>query len=224
MIYTGRLGKRHFTVQKQRDMIAGHGANVLVIPTVTCPCLTMEQLFDPLCPECQGTGRFPQPALQYTTVLALIQDTGKQDYHEAGSWTEGQILCLTPPEISLALWDTVTMLDVRDTFSDEVLQRGVKDRVRFSQGVEVELVLDRTQPYLLGTDYVLTPPNVITWQPTGSSPATGTYYSIRYSAFPTYAVFQDNERLRVENRTRQAQEVILKRLDRIDPQRPFPVP
>lgn len=218
---TGRLGKRHFNVDKQRTLIASHGATCLVIPTVVCPCILPERLFDPLCSQCQGNGRFPQPHLQYTVTLGMIQDTGKDDYHEPGAWVEGQILCLTPPEVSLALWDLVTMLDVRDTFADEVLQRDVMDRLRFSQGIEMELVLDRTRTYAPGVDYVLTPPNTITWLPGGNAPASRAFFSVRYNAFPTYAVFLDNERLRVENHTRQSQEVILRRLDRIKPDHPF---
>lgn len=221
---TGRLGQRHFNVDKQRALISGHGQTCLVIPGVKCPCVLQEYLFDPLCPQCQGNGRFPQPHLQYTTTLALIMDTGKQDYQEQGTWVEGQIQCLTPPEITLALWDLVTLLDIRDTFADEVLQYTVKDRVRFSQGVQIELVVDRVRTYLDGVDYVFTPPHTLTWLPGGTSPAPGAWYSVRYSAHPTYCVFMDNERLRVENHTLQSQEVILKRLDRIRPEHPFPVP
>jgi hypothetical protein len=219
---SGRLGTRHFNVQKQRDLIAGHGASCLIIPAVMCPCLTLEKLPDPLCTSCGGSGRFPQDALQYTATLALLTNDPRDEDHPEGSWTFGETRCSLPPEVDLSEWDTVTILDIRDTFS-EVLQRGIKDTVRFRQGVVLGIVLDRDQVYSPETDYTLTPPNTITWAG-GAAPAAYSMYSVRYSAFPTYAVKHESPRLRLENRTQQAQVVTLKRLDQLDLARDFLTP
>lgn len=224
MLYTGRLGQRHFSVKKQRDMIAGHGATCLIIPTVSCPCLLKENLTDPLCANCLGSGRYPQPQLQQITTLALLQDKAKDNDYEAGTWTSGDVICLVPPEISLSQDDTVTVLDIRDTFNEEILQRGIQDKVRFQQGVVLELVLDELTVYRPTLDYILTPPATVAWVLGGNAPPTLGRYTVRYSAHPTYAVNVDNPGLRLENHTEQAQKVLLKRLDRLDPQRPFTTP
>jgi hypothetical protein len=223
---TGRLGQRHFAVNKQITGITSHGMTVLVIPTLACPCITEEGLFDPSDIHCRGTGRWPQTSLQYQTTLGLLLERSKRDYHEPGSWIAGDILCLTPPGVELGDRDFVRALDRRETFTDEVLQRGVRDTVRFTGGVVLLQVRDFTRTYSAGTDFALTPPNLVTWLPGGQAPPAGGYYALRYQAFPEFLVFLDNPRLRVEGHAAQSQEVVLRRLDAIFPEgfRPLEIP
>jgi hypothetical protein len=215
MVGSGRLGHRHFNLDKQRALIRGHGVTCLVQPTVSCPCITYEQQFDPLCGRCRGTGRWPQASLEYTVTLAMIQEDSRRQYHEPGSWTEGSILCITPPEVTLAERDLIRVLDVKDIFDDEVLQKGVLDRVRFQAGVDIEIIVDYTRTYVPDVDYMLVEPNEILWLPGGNAPLESAWYSIRYRAYPEYLVFLDTPRLRAEFHTPQSQEVKLLRLDKI---------
>jgi hypothetical protein len=212
---TGRLGQRHFNLDKQHALIGGHGVTCVVIPTLACPCVRAEGQFDPNDAHCRGTGRWPQPSLQYIVTLGLIAESSKRDYHEAGSWIEGSILCLVPPDVMLADRDLVRMLDTKDVFDDEVLQRGVHDAVRFIEGVSLLMVADFDGVYRPGIDYVLTPPNVVTWLPGGQSPGAGKRFSVRYEAYAEYLSFLDSPRLRVEGHVAQSQEVRLLRLDKL---------
>jgi hypothetical protein len=212
---TGRLGHgRHFSLAKQQALIASHGVNVLVIPTLACPCVTTEGQYNPNDTHCRGTGRWPQEALQYALTLALIEDTGKRAYHEPGSWWEGSILCLAPPDVDVVANDLVRMTEVQDTFNDDVLQRGVRDTVRFISGVTIERVADFTGTYRAGQDYTLAPPNRIAWLP-GRGPAAQARYSVKYTAFAEYLVFLDSPRLRVEGHREQSTELRLMRLDKL---------
>lgn len=148
---SGKLGQRHFTLAKHTAFIAGHGAQCVVVPTLTCPCLTVERQFDPLCTACRGTGRFPQDAAQYVTTLLLTSEDSRKGYHEPGSWVEGTIQATTLPDVRLGDRDLVRLVDLTDTFSDEVLQRGVRDTVRFRAGVVLRRVADLTQAYIDGS-------------------------------------------------------------------------
>jgi hypothetical protein len=215
MLSTGRLGHRRFNLQKQTDMIQRHGVACAVFPCVQCPCLTAEQQFDPLCPACKGTGRFYPPHTQFATTLLLTNETSKRTYEEPGTWTAGTIRASVLPGVRLGERDKVRLVDIRDTFGDEVLTKGIDDEVRFTAGVRLLLVVDRETTYRPGQDYTLTFPNLITWVPGGNAPAFGAQYSCKYEAQPEFLVVNDSPRLRVEHRVPQSQEVLLLRLDKI---------
>jgi hypothetical protein len=148
-------------------------------------------------------------------MLLLSQETSTRTFNDPGTWTSGTIQASVLPGVRLCERDKVQLLDIRDSFTDEVLTRGLDDTTRFDAGVVLEVVADRDRTYTPGRDYVLTAPNVVEWLPGGQMPAFGEQYSCKYSAFPTYLVVQDSPRLRVEHRTPQAQEVVLCRLDRL---------
>jgi len=215
MIRTGRLGRKHFTLEKQVQMIEGHGQQVLVMPCMQCPCLLDDRQFNPVCPSCHGTGRFYPPGQHYATMLLLVQEVSKRTFNDPGTWTSGTIQASVLPGIRLCERDKVQIVDIKDTFADEVLTRGIDDATRFDAGVVLELVADRSTVYVPGRDYQLTPPNIVAWLPGGQMPAFGEQYSVKYSAYPLYLVVNDSPRLRVEHRTPQSQEVVLCRLDRL---------
>jgi hypothetical protein len=148
-------------------------------------------------------------------MLLLAQETSHRAYNDPGTWTDGHIHASILPGISLCERDKVQLLDIRETFSDEVLVRGMDDSMRFDAGVILNVVADLTRTYTPGLDYVLQPPNVVSWLPGGQAPAFGDQYSVKYSAFPLYLVVNDSPRLRVEHGTPQAQEVFMVRLDRL---------
>ena len=215
MPYAGKIGSKHFRLDRQRALITGHGQLVAVFPVLTCACLLDDRQHDPTCLTCHGTGRHYPAAAVYSTTLLLHQEDSKRTFEEAGTWTHGTIRASVLPDVRLCERDKVQLVDIRDTFADEVLTRGIDDRVRFSAGVLLELIADRERVYRPGVDYVLTSPNIVTWLPGGDAPAFMAQYSCKYQAYPLFLVVNDTPRLRVEYRIPQAQEIILCRLDRL---------
>jgi hypothetical protein len=217
MRHGSRIGTMHFSHVREEAFIRGHGQHVAVFPCLNCPCLLEEEQFDPLCPTCHGTGRFYPPGLSFGTVMLLTDESSKRVFLDPGSWIPGSILATVLREVIVADRDKVRLLDVRDTVNDEVLIRGLDDEVRHDAGVVLELVADRDRIYRAGTDYVLIPPNVVSWLPGGYVPAVGEQYSVRYSFLPEFLVVGDTPRLRVEHSVKQASEVMLLRLDKVAP-------
>jgi len=215
MRYGVVFGSRHFNLRKQQDFIAGHGASCRLFPTVVCPCVTVELQFDPLCGVCRGTGRFPQPDLETTLTLLLTQYRARQNFHEPGSWIEGDLQATVPPGVRLTDNTLVRVLDMAIPFNDEVLWKDRIDTVRFSGNVVLGRVRDLTTLYTPGVDYALTPPNTVTWLAGGTAPDPGGAYTVSYTAQPEYLVFMDSPRARVEHRGNYAQVVQLRRLDMI---------
>ena len=209
-----KFGQRHFNLQKQVDFITGHGALCAVTPAVTCPCVTVEVQFDPLCPICRGTGNFPQTDLAFQTTLLLTQYVAKNDYHEPGSWVDGAIQATVLPGLQLAQGSFVRVLDMHVPFTDEVLVRGKLDSVRFQGDVVLARVRDRDRIYLDGADYTFVPPATISWL-VGEGPPFGAPYSVSYTAQPEFLVFITDPRARVESRINYAQVVQLMRLDKL---------
>jgi hypothetical protein len=215
MLQTGRLGRVHFRLEKQVTHIQSHGQQCSVWPVLQCPCLLDDKQFSPICPTCHGTGRYYPPVAQYSTMLLLSQETSQRTFNDPGTWTSGTMQASVLPGVRLCERDKVQLLDIRDSFTDEVLTRGLDDTTRFDAGVVLEVVADHDRTYRPGFDYVLTAPNVVEWLAGGQMPAFGAQYSVKYSAFPVYLVVNDSPRLRVEHRIPQAQEVVLCRLDRL---------
>jgi hypothetical protein len=211
----GRFGHKHFVLDKQRALITGHGQQVIVWPVLQCPCLLDDRQFDPTCVVCHGTGRYYPPSALYPTMLLLHQEDSRRTFEDPGSWTHGFMHATVLPDVRLCERDKVQLLDIRDTMTDEVLTRGVDDRVRFQGGVILDLVADRERVYRQDVDYTLTPPNIVTWLAGGQAPAFMAQYSCKYHAFPEFLVVNDSPRLRVEHRIPQAQEVVLMRLDKV---------
>jgi hypothetical protein len=211
----GRLGTTHLHPELQTAMIQGHGVQVFVQPVVQCPCLTADRQFDPLCPTCHGTGRFYPSGFAYATTLLLTYEASARRYEEAGTWIPGTIHASVLPGLRLAERDKVVVVDFRDTINDEVLIRGVDDTLRFAYGVSLTLVADRDTIYQAGRDYVLTPPNHVTWVPGGLAPPFLGQYACRYDCQVSYLVVTDSPRLRYEHRQGQSQEVLLMRLDHV---------
>ena len=210
----GRLGRRHFDTQKQIDMIQGHGTMVSVFPCVPCPCLLEEGHYDPNCIACGGNGRLYPPDRHYVTTMALVQESTQLLYLGTGTWGSGIVHASILPDIDLAENDQVRCLDKKTVFR-EVLQKDVRDTLRFVSGIEIVFIVDRTTTYFPDRDYVLTAPNLITWVPGGHAPLFSQHYSVRYQAYPDYLVSGDDPRWRVEGRRPQSSEVILMRLDMI---------
>jgi hypothetical protein len=213
MAAVGRLGTTHFTLDKHRAFILGHGEQVVVFPVLQCPCLTPERQFDPLCAVCHGVGRYYPPGSAYSTSMLLTRDQSERTVLEPGSWIPGTIQATLLPGIVLADRDKVRRLALKTTFTDEVLLRGDDETLRFSAGVEIHLVADRSTTYVPGADYTLTPPNTITWLAGGQSPAFMAQYSVRYAAHPDYLVSPDHPRERAEMGVQLSQVVLLHRLD-----------
>jgi Domain of unknown function (DUF4815) len=209
----GRLGQKHLTLDKQVAMIEGHGQQVVVFPVLQCPCLREERQFNPLCPACRGAGTLYPTVLAYATRMLLHRESSARDYLEPGTWYPGTIRASILPGILLAERDKVRMLAIRATYNDEVLVRGLDDRLRFSAGVVLRAVSDLTTVYTQGLDYRLDPPQTIAWLAGGQGPALGAQYSVRYEAYVEYLVSADLPRLRVEHDVPQSQEVVLMRLD-----------
>lgn len=205
-------------VPKQDEIIARRGSLVLVFPVLQCPCLLTDRQFDPICPTCQGTGRFYPPGTQYTTTLLLHHESSARTYAEAGTWIDGMIQASVLSTVRLSERDLVRWLDIKDVLNDEVLTRGLDEQLRFSAGVELLVVADRQRTYRPDIDYRLTLPNSVTWVPGGQSPPLAAQYSVKYQAFADYLVVDDSPRLRVEHRTPQSQEVILLRADKLGPE------
>lgn len=209
------FGKAHFRLQKQADFIAGHGQQCVIFPVLQCPCLTPERQFSPLCPGCHGTGRYYPPGSAYAVRLLLVAEDSQRTFEDPGSWTAGTIRATVPVGVHLCERDKVRLLDIKATYTDEVLTKDIDDTLRFGAGVTLLLVADLSQTYRFQTDYILTAPNTVTWVAGGHSPAFGAQYSVKYEAFPEYLVVNDNPRLRVEHSIPQSSEVVLMRLDRL---------
>jgi hypothetical protein len=205
----------HFRLDKQQAFIQGHGQSVVIFPVMQCPCLLEDKQFSPICVICHGTGRYYPDGMAYSTTLLMHQEDSMRTYLEAGTWTHGTIRATVLPGIRLSERDKVLMQDVKDDYADEILTRGLLEQLRFSHGVELDVIVDQSTIYTPGVDYVLSPPNTVAWVPGGQSPAFGAQYSCKYSAFPEFLVVNDSPRLRVEHRTTQGQEVMLMRLDKL---------
>lgn len=214
MSLRGRLGRRHFDPQKQIDHIEGHGIAAYVAPCVPCPCLTAEAQFDPNCEACGGHGRFYVPGLAYTTMLLAHRESSEITYQETGLWELGLMHVTVLPDITLGPNDYVRFVDGHNVFA-EVLRKDIDDTLRFRYGVKIVFIADRTTRYRPEIDYVLTPPNIITWVAGGNAPVFESNYSIRYAAFPEYLVIPDTPRFRLEHRLVQSSEVVLRLLDKI---------
>jgi hypothetical protein len=202
----------HFDLSEHTAFILDHGTTAVVIPCVTCPCLTPERHPSPLCPGCKGVGRFSIPGAMYPTTVLVVSESSAQTSQEAGIWMAGPIQVTTLPGIRLGELDKVRLVDIQDTFS-EVLVRGLDDVLRFGAGVTLEYVTDLTMRYEPTRDYTLLSPNTIQWTAGGQAPAFGQNYSVRYAAFPEYLVMGNSPRLRVEGHVPQTQVVLLQRLD-----------
>ena len=213
MAGTGLLGTTHFRLEKQRAFIQGHGEQCLVFPVVQCSCLLADHQFDPNCYACHGTGRFYPPNTAYSTILLMVREASRRTFNDPGTWIPGTIQASILPGVRLCDRDKIRRLDITETFTDEVLTRGLDETLRFPSGVTLDLVADRDRVYQPGRDYILTPPNTVTWVAGGQSPAFMQQYSVKYSAQPDYLCTPDNPRSRVEHRTPQSQVVLLTRLD-----------
>src|SRR4029077_3547958 len=214
----GFANSMHFDPADQAAFIEAHGSQVVVFPVLPCPCLREERQFDPLCMTCHGNGRFYPEGASYATILLLHEETSKRTFQEPGTWTEGTIQATLLPGIQLRERDKVQQVDIKDVFADEILTRGLHDRVRFSAGVELLTVADRTQVYQPGRDYVLIPPNTVALLHGGLAPPLASQYAVAYAAQPEYLVVNDSPRLRVEHRRVQCAEAVLMRLDKIAPE------
>jgi len=215
MLTYGGIGLHHFSLLKQRLFIQSHGEQVLVWPVLQCPCLLDDRQFSPVCTTCHGTGRFYPPDTAYGTMLLLVHETSQRDYNDPGTWTAGTIQATMLPGIRLAERDKVRRLDIKETFTDEVLTRGLDEQVRFTSGVDVTLLADRQQVYVAGRDYTVSADGMVTWTATGMQPAFGEQYALKYLAYPEYLCSPDSPRARAEHRLPQAQVVTLHRLDRL---------
>jgi len=206
---------KHFSLVRQKTFIESHGTQVIVWPVLQCPCLLDDRQFNPVCPACHGTGRYYPPSQQYPTILLMHQEDSRRTFEDPGSWIAGSIRASVLPGVQLCERDRLQMLDIKDVYNDEVLTMGLDDTVRFRGGVALLLVADRERIYRPGLDYLLTPPDTVTWQPQGQQPAFGQQYAVKYEAYPEFLVVNDSPRLRVEHRIPQAQEVVLLRLDKV---------
>jgi hypothetical protein len=215
MIHSGLIGTHHFSLPTQRAFIQGHGTACIVFPVLQCPCLLADKQFSPTCLSCHGTGRLYPPGTAYGTTLLLHQENSRRTFEDAGTWTSGSIRATILSDVRLCERDKVRLLDIKDTFTDEVLTRGVDDTLRFQAGVELRLVADRDRVYLPGVDYGAAPYGTIPWLPGGVAPQFMAQYSVKYDALPEFLVVNDTPRLRVEYHVPQSQEVVLLRLDRL---------
>jgi hypothetical protein len=213
MAGVGLLGSTHFVLDKQRAFIEGHGEQVVVFPVLQCPCLLADRQFNPNCTTCHGTGRFYPPDTAYTTVLLMVREHSRRTYNDPGTWMPGTIQATILPGVRLCERDKVRRLDITETFTDEVLTRGLDDTVRFASGVTLEMVADRERVYRPGVDYTLDAPGTVRWLAGGQAPLFMQQYSVKYSAHADYLCTPDNPRSRVEYHTPQAQVVMLTRLD-----------
>src|SRR5262245_29283350 len=146
-------------------------------------------------------------------MLLLVQESSRRTYNDPGTWIPGTIQASILPGLELAERDKVRRLVLKETFSDEILTKGLDETVRFTAGVQGTLVADRQRVYVQGRDYSVSPAGVVTWVPTALQPEFGMQYSIRYMAFPEYLCSPDNPRSRAEHSVPQAQVVTLNRLD-----------
>jgi hypothetical protein len=215
MVHSGLLGQRHFDLAKQVAFIQGHGATCVIFPVLQCPCLLADRQFSPTCPSCHGTGRLYPPETAYSTTLLLHREDSRRTFEDAGTWTSGTIRATILPDVRLCERDKVRLLDITDTFTDEVLTRGVDDTLRFQHGVVLRLVADRDRVYRPGIDYGPAQGGEVPWLPGGSAPAFLSQYSVKYDAEPEFLVVNDTPRLRVEYHVPQSQEVVLMRLDKL---------
>ena len=210
---TGLLGTTHFHLDRHRAFLQGHGEQVVVFPALQCPCLLADQQFDPNCASCKGTGRFYPPGTAYSTTLLMVREASRRTFNDPGTWIPGTIQASSLPGVRLGDRDKVRRLDITETFSDEVLTRGLDETLRFVSGVALDLVADRDRVYRPGMDYTLGAPGTVTWLPGGQSPPFLAQYSVKYSANPDYLVSPDHPRSRVEYHVPQTQVVLLTRLD-----------
>src|SRR5215510_4797302 len=123
----GLLGRKHFSLDRQRAFIEGHGEQALIFPVLTCPCVLDDKQFSPICVTCKGTGRFYPPNTAYSTMLLMVQERSKRAYNEPGTWVPGTIQVSILPGIRICERDKVRRLDITETFADEVLTRGLDD-------------------------------------------------------------------------------------------------
>lgn len=210
---TGLIGSTHFRLDRHRAFIEGHGEQALIFPVLTCPCLLDDRQHDPNCPTCKGTGRFYPPGRAYATMLLMVREMSKRTFNDPGTWMPGTIQATLLPGVRLADRDKVRRLDITETFSDEVLTRGVDDTVRFPSGVVLDVVADRDRIYLPALDYTLVGPGTVSWVPGGQAPPFLGQYAVKYHANPEYLCSPESPRSRVEQRVAGSQWVSLTRLD-----------
>jgi hypothetical protein len=211
----GAFGFRHFTLPRHAAFIQSHGAAVWVSPHLNCPCLMDSGQPAPLCQSCDGSGLLYPPSLAKSSVMLLTQDSPMHTLQETGFWTAGTIRATILPGIELAYQDYVRQVDVKTTFADELLMRGVDDTLSFRYGVEVLVVADRDRVYRPGADYTFVSPQTIAWVPGGQAPAFGERYSVRYRAFPEYLVSPQTPGLRIEARRAMSRVVTLQLLEKL---------
>jgi hypothetical protein len=212
---TGRLGSTHFSLAKHTHFIQSHGTQAAIFPCEPCSCQSPTRHADPNCFACGGTGRSYPPSLHFGTHVLTTREQATHALEETGLLMTGTMRATILPGVHLAMHDMVRLVDMVDTFNDEVLTRGLDDTVRFSGSVRLERVADRRTLYTQGRDYVLTPPATIAWVAGGLAPADGALYSVRYTANPDFLVVPDDPRIRVEARIAQSQVVTLRRLDKL---------
>lgn len=208
----GLIGRTHFHLDVHSAFLQGHGESVLVFPVLQCPCLLADRQFDPNCSTCKGTGRFYPPGMASSTTMLMVSEHSRRTYNDPGTWIPGTIQATMLPGVRLAERDKIRRLDITETFTDEVLTRGLDETLRFMAGVSLEIVADRERVYRAGQDYTLSG-NTISWVAGGQAPAFMGQYSVKYSANPDYLCSPDNPRSRVENHLPQSQVVVLQRLD-----------
>jgi hypothetical protein len=211
----GGFGIRHFTLAKHVAFIQSHGAAVWVSPHLNCPCVLDSGQPAPLCPSCDGSGRLYPSSLAYASVMLLTQDSPIHTLQETGFWTAGTIRATLLPGVELAYQDYVRQVDVKTTFSDELLTKGLDDTLSFRYGVEVLVVADRSRIYRPNVDYTFAPPQSIAWVPGGQAPALGERYSVRYRAFPEYLISPETPGLRIEARRAMSRVVTLQLLEKL---------
>lgn len=212
---TGRLGNLHFNLAKHTAFIQRKGMLVEVSPCLQCPCQAPTRHSDPNCFACGGTGRFYPPTLKYGTTIMTTHEQSGREIDDPGMRIAGTMRATTLPGIRLALQDLVRCLDMRDTYADEVLTRGLDDTLRFTGEVALEYVGDRVTEFVQGRDYELQAPATIRWLESGYGPPEGGQYAVRYSAQVDFLVVPDDPRIRIEARVNQSQPVVLRRLDKL---------
>ena len=115
--------------------------------------------------------------------------------------------------MDLAYQDYVRQVDVKTTFANEILVKGLSDTLLFRYGTTVQVIADRTRLYRPGWT-ILSRVTSLCGR-LGAGAGLWRTITVRYQAYPGYLVSPQTPGLRIENRTAQSRVVTLHLLEKL---------
>lgn len=194
----------HFDPAEFDRFLAEHGTPAIWRRARLCPCVgasTGQPALD--CTVCNGEAIVWEDSGQNITVL--LPGRQRQDqYDQVGAWMQGMAYMTFPVTFVPGHLDQVQLTAAEMVVNNERHVRGdvdragrSRERLRMRGSLRVEfceaIVGGSLVAYTEGTDFSIGSGGEIQWQ-AGAGPATGTAYTMRYVARPTYVVWSPQSR------------------------------